>query len=195
LNRNYLIDRVWQAHVEGRDRGFSAQNLMLHAELSELWTAQQDMNRWWIEWSATQCAMGLTVRFGVIGGDASTMTRGAILLHVVNRATYHRGWIADMFQVPAKNPTTDLRAPRVSRRDRITVDRLLPRSRQRSRLLLVVRSTAMKTLFTLTGATTFWNVRGEPDGVWLFWALVGHRGVSASASSRAAGVDCCFTGR
>jgi uncharacterized damage-inducible protein DinB len=37
------------------------------------------------------------------------MARGAILLHVVNHATYHRGWIADMFlQVPAKNPTTDL---------------------------------------------------------------------------------------
>jgi hypothetical protein len=81
LNRNYLIDRVWQAHVEGRDHGFSARNLMLQAELSELWTAPQDMNRWWIEWSATQCAIGLTetVRFGFIGGDESTMTHGAIL--------------------------------------------------------------------------------------------------------------------
>src|ERR1700724_143348 len=37
------------------------------------------------------------------------MTRGAILLHVVNHATYHRGWIAEMFfQVPATTPTTDL---------------------------------------------------------------------------------------
>ena len=37
------------------------------------------------------------------------MTRRDILLHVVNHATYHRGWIADMFfQVPARNPTTDL---------------------------------------------------------------------------------------
>jgi uncharacterized damage-inducible protein DinB len=37
------------------------------------------------------------------------MTRGAILLHVVNHATYHRGWIAEMFfDVPARNPTTDL---------------------------------------------------------------------------------------
>jgi uncharacterized damage-inducible protein DinB len=111
LNRNYLIDRVWRAHVEGRDHGFSARNLMLHAELSELWAARQDMNRRWIEWSATQSAIGLTetVRFGFVGGDESTMTRGAILLHVVSHAAYHRGWIADMFfQVPAKNPTTDL---------------------------------------------------------------------------------------
>ena len=37
------------------------------------------------------------------------MSRADILLHVVNHATYHRGWVAEMFfQVPARNPTTDL---------------------------------------------------------------------------------------
>jgi uncharacterized damage-inducible protein DinB len=111
LNHIYLIDRVWQAHVEGRDHGFSRRNLILHAELSELWAAQQGMNRWWIEWSEAQSASSLTeiVRFRFIGGEESTMTRGAILLHVVNHATYHRGWVADIFfQVPAQNPTTDL---------------------------------------------------------------------------------------
>ena len=37
------------------------------------------------------------------------MTRGDILWHVVNHATYHRGWVAEMFfAVPARNPTTDL---------------------------------------------------------------------------------------
>lgn len=49
LNHNYLIDRVWQAHIEGRDHGFTARNLVLHAELPALWTAQQAMNRWWID--------------------------------------------------------------------------------------------------------------------------------------------------
>jgi hypothetical protein len=51
--------------------------VMLHAELSELGAAPQDMNRWWIERSATQSAIGLTetVCFGFIRGDESTMTR------------------------------------------------------------------------------------------------------------------------
>jgi hypothetical protein len=45
--------------------------------------------------------------FRFMGSEASK-SRGAILMHVVNHATYHRGWIAEMFfQVPAGNATTD----------------------------------------------------------------------------------------
>jgi len=111
LNHNFLIDRVWQAHLEGRDHGFKARNLILHAELDDLWTAQQAMNRWWIDWSEVQSDARLDedVSFRFIDGGASAMTRGAMLLHVVNHASYHRGWIAEMFfDVPARNPTTDL---------------------------------------------------------------------------------------
>jgi len=89
LNHNYLIDRVWQAHIEGRDHGFRARNLILHAELPALWDAQQAMNRWWSEWSAAQSSTSLPerVHFRFIGGEEGAMTRGAILLHVVNHAT------------------------------------------------------------------------------------------------------------
>src|SRR5215469_3255129 len=111
LNHTYLIDRVWQAHLESRDHGFKTRNAMLHEDLTELWTAQQAANRWWIDWSETQTDASLaeTVHFRFMSGEAGAMTRSAILLHVVNHATYHRGWIAEMFvDVPAKIPTTDL---------------------------------------------------------------------------------------
>jgi uncharacterized damage-inducible protein DinB len=37
------------------------------------------------------------------------MTRGEILLHIVNHTSYHRGFVADLFfQVPARPPTMDL---------------------------------------------------------------------------------------
>ena len=37
------------------------------------------------------------------------MTRGDILLHIVNHKTYHRGWVADMFfQENVRPPATDL---------------------------------------------------------------------------------------
>jgi uncharacterized damage-inducible protein DinB len=37
------------------------------------------------------------------------MSRGEIVLHVVNHTTYHRGHIGSIiYQVPAEPPTTDL---------------------------------------------------------------------------------------
>jgi uncharacterized damage-inducible protein DinB len=111
LNHNYLIDLVWQAHLDGRDHGFDRRSLILHADLSELWNAQQAMNQWWVDWSEAQTDVTLveTVHFRFIGGEASTMTRGAILMHVVNHATYHRGWIDQVtFEIPAESPATDL---------------------------------------------------------------------------------------
>src|SRR5260370_20384094 len=110
LNHNYVIDLVWQAHLEGRDHGFQARNLVLHEGLAELWKAQQAINQWYIDWSDRQSAQSLdeTVNFQFIGGERAAMTRGAILLHGVNHATYPPGWIARLFfQVPARNPTPE----------------------------------------------------------------------------------------
>ena len=36
LNHIYLIDLIWQAHLEGRNHGFDARNLVLHERLPEL---------------------------------------------------------------------------------------------------------------------------------------------------------------
>jgi uncharacterized damage-inducible protein DinB len=111
LNHNLLIDMVWQAHIEGRDHGFNARNVLLCAEFGDLWKAQQSMNQWWINWCAAQTDSSLEepVPFRFIDGGDSVMTRGAILLHVVNHGSYHRGWIAEMFyDIRCRPPATDL---------------------------------------------------------------------------------------
>ncbi|HZQ01988.1 MAG TPA: DinB family protein [Reyranella sp.] len=111
LNHNYVVDLIWQAHLEGRDHGFKARNLVLHPELADLWAAQQAVNQWYIDWAdrQTEQSLGEIVHFRFVSGEPGAMSRGDMLLHVVNHATYHRGWVAEMFfQVPARNPTTDL---------------------------------------------------------------------------------------
>ena len=111
LNHNYVIDRIWQAHLEGRAHGYTARNTPDHPPLAELWAKQQEIDDWYIAWSdrLTDHMLGERVSFTLIGGNAGVMTRGQILLHVVNHTTYHRGFVADLFyQVPARPPTTDL---------------------------------------------------------------------------------------
>jgi uncharacterized damage-inducible protein DinB len=106
-----VIGLIWRAHLEGRDHGFSARNTKDHPPLSDLRKAQEGVDRWYLDWTASlsDASLGEEVRFTLIGGNPGVMTRGEILLHVVNHTTYHRGFVADMFyQVPAKPPTTDL---------------------------------------------------------------------------------------
>src|ERR1700735_1040633 len=111
LNHSYLIDTIWQAHIKGRAHGFGARNIVLHPDLDDLRAAQERMDRWYIDWSESlsPAEFDEIVRFSLISGEPGAMTRGKILMHVVNHATFHRGWVADQFfQVPARLPPADL---------------------------------------------------------------------------------------
>jgi uncharacterized damage-inducible protein DinB len=112
LNHNYVIDRIWQAHLEKRSHGYETRNTKDHPPLAELWKAQQEIDAWYTAWSDAQSdrALDEKLEFTLIGGNPGVMTRGEILLHVVNHTSYHRGFVADLFyQVPAaRPPTTDL---------------------------------------------------------------------------------------
>lgn len=111
LNHNYVIDRIFQAHLEGREHGYTARNTPDHPPLEELRRAQQEIDAWYIgKYDAMRDAeLNGVVRFTFVGGGEGAMTRGEMLLHVVNHTSYHRGFVAEMFyQVPARPPTTDL---------------------------------------------------------------------------------------
>jgi uncharacterized damage-inducible protein DinB len=111
LNHNYVIDRIFQAHLQGREHGYPARNTTDHPPLEELRRAQQAVDDWYIDWSdsVARTALDERVTFTYVGGGEGAMTREEMILHVVNHTSYHRGFVADLFyQVPARPPTTDL---------------------------------------------------------------------------------------
>ena len=111
LNHLYVVDLIWQAHLQGREHGIAALNTVVHADLGELWQAQQTIDAWYVSWSdaLSETAADEMVQFKLIGGNPGAMRRSDILLHVVNHTSYHRGFVADLFfQVPARPPLTDL---------------------------------------------------------------------------------------
>ncbi len=111
LNHNYVIDRIWQGHLEGRDHGYTARNTPDFPPLADLWRAQSAVHEWYIAWSdaLTDAQLDETVDFTLIGGNRGAMTRGEILLHVVTHHNYHRGFAADLFfQIPTRPPVMDL---------------------------------------------------------------------------------------
>jgi uncharacterized damage-inducible protein DinB len=111
LNHVYTIDLVWQAHLQDSAHGFTTRTPDVVMSFADLRAAQAALDGWYIRYAEKMSdRLGKElVDFTFIGGGDGSMTRGDILLHVVNHTTYHRGHIAAMmYQIPALPPTTDL---------------------------------------------------------------------------------------
>jgi uncharacterized damage-inducible protein DinB len=111
MNHCQVVDQIWMAHLEGRPHGHRALNTEAAPPFAELRSAQAASDAWFLSYAERLPAAGYdeVVHFRFVDGGEGAMTRGDILLHVVNHKTYHRGWVADMFfQENVRPPATDL---------------------------------------------------------------------------------------
>ncbi len=111
LNHVYAMDQVWKAHLQSMSHGLTTRNPKVCPALDELRIVQQGIDNWYIGYadSLPETDHDEIVEFTFIGGGTGSMSREAILLHVVNHTTYHRGHIADMMcECSREPPTTDL---------------------------------------------------------------------------------------
>jgi len=111
LNHSYAMDLVWQAHLQGRAHGFKTRRPELFSDVTELGSAQREIDDWYISYAGEldPADGGSIVDFEFIDGGEGSMTRNEILLHVVTHSNYHRGHVTDMMcQIPVRPPVTDM---------------------------------------------------------------------------------------
>ena len=111
LNHSYSMDFVWQCHLLGKPHGLTTRNPVDHPAIQDLVASQRRMDTWYVNYadSLSHEQLDELVEFEFIGGGNGAMSRGDILLHVVNHTTYHRGHVADMlYHLNVFPPTTDL---------------------------------------------------------------------------------------
>lgn len=111
LAHAWVVDRIWQAHLQGRAHGYTTRQPDSEPVLEQLRLDQAALDRWYADYAdgldAEAQAEVLDFRF--VDGGAGRMTRGDMLLHIVNHKTYHRGYVADMlYQAGLKPPVMDL---------------------------------------------------------------------------------------
>jgi uncharacterized damage-inducible protein DinB len=111
LNHSLAMDHVWQSHLLGKPHGLTTRNPEHCPEMEELFAAQRAVDNWYVTYadSISDQELNDIVEFEFIGGGQGAMSRGDILLHVVNHTTYHRGQVADiLYHLSVFPPTTDL---------------------------------------------------------------------------------------
>ena len=111
LHHVLIVDEIFRAHLEGRPHGYAARTADTPASVAELGRATRAMNAWWIDLAdrLSEGELGETVDFAFVDGSPGRMTRLEIVVHVVQHASYHRGYVDDMmYQIPVTPPATDL---------------------------------------------------------------------------------------
>ena len=111
LNHVLAMDQVWRANLEGVPHGLTSRNPVDCPLLAVISANQAASNHWLVTYvdALSQGEIDNPVSFTFIGGGEGRMSRGEILLHMVNHSTYHRGHIADMiYHAGHQPPTTDL---------------------------------------------------------------------------------------
>ena len=111
LSHVYVVDDMFRHHLQGTEHGYRSRQVEQALDLEQLWHATQTMHQWYAETSADWSRDDLKkpVSFAFVDGQKGLMTREEIILHVVNHATYHRGFIGDMLkQISYHWPANDL---------------------------------------------------------------------------------------
>ena len=111
LNHPLLTDRIWWAHLHGEPHGHGALNEVIHADFEDLAQARAEMDQRIIGYAEglPETEVDDTVSFTLLSGVDGVMTRGMILMHMVNHNSYHRGFVVETFcQIPAPLPLIDL---------------------------------------------------------------------------------------
>jgi uncharacterized damage-inducible protein DinB len=111
LNHAYFVDLIWKAHLEGKPHGFSSRTPDVPLPLHELRVAQEEADRWYVQYAnhLSDAAHEEVVQFKFVDGGAGELSRGDMLLHIVNHKTYHRGYVAEMlYRAESRPPVMDL---------------------------------------------------------------------------------------
>lgn len=110
LNHIYVVDKIFQAHLMGEPHGYTATNTEETPELDELQFSVAETDAWFKSYTAsvTSAQLGERIDFRFTDGDAGTMSREEMLLHVITHGAYHRGNVGQVLKSISVVPPRDL---------------------------------------------------------------------------------------
>jgi len=109
LNHVHVVDDLFRCHLLGKSHGYTYRNTDITPPLEELRHAMLALDDWYVDYANALSAKAQAelVPFQFLDGGSGAMTRGDMLLHVVNHATYHRGLVSDMLYQAGCVPSTN----------------------------------------------------------------------------------------
>lgn len=127
LNHTHVVDRIFQAHLEGVPHAFTATNTTETPTPEELRASLARTDAYFLDFARrqTEATLSRTCRFTFTDGDAGEMSVEEILMHLIAHGTYHRGAVGQVLKDAKVAPPRDLFTRMLHQRE--------PERRERSR--------------------------------------------------------------
>jgi len=93
INHNYVVDRIFAAHLVGAAHEFAADNPPDAPSLEELRAAVTTSDQWYLNYldTVTPEQLSESIPFVFTDGDKGCMSREEMLTHLIVHSGYHRG--------------------------------------------------------------------------------------------------------
>ena len=110
LNHIYVVDRIFQANLQGLKHSFTATNTAETPSLEALLAAVVETDKWYVGYVAQLVRDELeeVVKFNFVDGDKGQMSREEMLMHVVTHGGYHRGAVGRILAQLSIAPPRDI---------------------------------------------------------------------------------------
>jgi uncharacterized damage-inducible protein DinB len=111
FDHTLVVAEIFKAHIEGKSHPHTARHRDTVLPFDAVAGRLRAMNDHYValarRWTETELAEVISFEF--VGGGEGRMSREDILLHFVNHATYHRGFVSTLlFQLKTKGAASDL---------------------------------------------------------------------------------------
>lgn len=109
LTHTYVVDRIFAAHLEGRDHGFTSPNLSQMPTLQDLSAEMRITDRQYVDYVSTLRHEQLLeqIDFAFTDGAPGRMSREEMLMHVLTHGVGHRGQISALMLLNSITPVKD----------------------------------------------------------------------------------------
>jgi hypothetical protein len=109
LNHVYVVDRIFQANMQGLPHGYSTLNTPQIPLLDSLGKNVRELDAWYIDYAAglSDSDINENISFTFVDGRAGLMTRGEMIAHVITHGMYHRGAVGQILSDNGLEPSRD----------------------------------------------------------------------------------------
>jgi uncharacterized damage-inducible protein DinB len=109
LSHSYIVDRIFAAHMTRKAHAYTSANLGEMPTLEDLSADVRQSDREYIDYVATLDRDQLAERidFAFTDGAPGRMSRGEMLMHVINHGTGHRGQVSALMLLNVLPPAKD----------------------------------------------------------------------------------------